>query len=475
MKRFFLTKNTSKKIYLQLISVNVFTCELILQRTICLLLIGLTVFFSGCQTDTKGWAFIHVENSLVNLQIVPEIGGRVLQYRLGDYDFFLVDEQLYGKKPPVSGVGPDGEWLNYGGDKLWLAPQGWDNEQQWPGPPDPVLDGQPYALEVLSPKVVRLTSGEDQRSGVQLSRVIKMHEGTTRVDVTATMKNIDTKPRRWGIWVHTQFNAGNRHGRGYNENYWAYCPLNRNSVFPKGYDVQYGLVNNMSYKPDYDAGMMRVHYQRRVGKIGIDSPAGWVATVDATDGYVFVHRFEHEPNKPYPDPDNSSVEIWMNGLGEFVAWGKVNQMPNDVKENPYIFESEVISPYANLEPGQEYNYDYKWYSAKIPTGTGVISCNEVGVICEPLKAEVTQNTLALTGKFGAFYEGTANICIVDRGEHHSEFSVKSIEVSPLEELNLNLKIAISEELSRSAAILITLFDKNGNLIGELTNAVIKRE
>ena len=108
----------------------------------------------------------------------------------------------------------------------------------------------------------------------------------------------------------------------------------------------------MSYKPDYDKGMMRVHYQRRVGKIGIDSPGGWVATVDATDGYVFVHHFEFEPGKAYPD--NSSVEIWMNGLGEFVAWGKVNGMPEDTRKNPYIFESEVISPFASLEPGQKY-------------------------------------------------------------------------------------------------------------------------
>jgi hypothetical protein len=32
--------------------------------------------------------------------------------------------------------------------KMWPAPQGWDNQQQWPGPPDPVLDGGPYTAEI---------------------------------------------------------------------------------------------------------------------------------------------------------------------------------------------------------------------------------------------------------------------------------------------------------------------------------------
>ncbi len=372
-----------------------------MRKVIFVLLISTPVLFCGCQANQPGWDQINMSNDLINLQIVPEIGGRVLQYNLGDYGFFLVDGGLYGKKPPASGVGPDDAWLNYGGDKLWLAPQGWDNDQQWPGPPDPVLDGQPYTMETLGPKEIRLTSQEDQRSGVQLSRVIKMYEGTTRVDIAATMKNIDTKPRRWGIWGHTQFNAGNRHGKGYNENYWAYCPLNENSIFPKGYGIQYGLVNNMSYKPDYDNGMMKVHYQRRVGKIGIDSPAGWVATVDATDGYVFVHRFEYEPDKTYPD--NSSVEIWMNGIGEFVAWGKVNPMPENIKDNPYNFESEVISPYARLEPGQEYTYHYQWYTARIPSGLGIVDCSDVGVVCENLTAVRNEKSLNITGTFGAFY------------------------------------------------------------------------
>ena len=41
------------------------------------------------------------------------------------------------------GDGSLGAWKNYGGAKTWPAPQGWDNDQQWHGPPDPVLDTVP--------------------------------------------------------------------------------------------------------------------------------------------------------------------------------------------------------------------------------------------------------------------------------------------------------------------------------------------
>ena len=36
---------------------------------------------------------------------------------------------------------------------------------------------------------------------------------STRVSFEATMKNIDTKPRRWGIWAHTQLDGAADSGR----------------------------------------------------------------------------------------------------------------------------------------------------------------------------------------------------------------------------------------------------------------------
>jgi len=124
----------------------------------------------------RGWDAVCLSNQLVSLNIVPAIGGRVMQYAIGDKEFLWVNPTLAGKAPPPGGVEPEKAWLNYGGDKLWPPPQGWDNDEQWPGPPDAVLDGGPYQIEFLAKAgaAVRLTSGDGSRSGILFSRVIRL-------------------------------------------------------------------------------------------------------------------------------------------------------------------------------------------------------------------------------------------------------------------------------------------------------------
>jgi hypothetical protein len=151
---------------------------------------------TNCQASTKKWKSIDLKNELIEVQAVPEIGGRIIQYKLGDYGFFWVNEAIAGTEPPPSCLGPNGEWLNYGGDKLWPAPQGWGSDQEWFGPPDPVLDGGSYTAELTKKNgravAIRLTSQKDKRSGIQFSRVFKIFDDTTRVSIESTMKNIDT-------------------------------------------------------------------------------------------------------------------------------------------------------------------------------------------------------------------------------------------------------------------------------------------
>ena len=99
-------------------------------------MVGASVSQGAVLSVAGGWDTVCLSNRYVSLQIVPSIGGRVMAYGLGKENVLWVNPGLAGKAPPASGVGPAGEWLNYGGDKLWPAPQGWDNAEQWPGPPD---------------------------------------------------------------------------------------------------------------------------------------------------------------------------------------------------------------------------------------------------------------------------------------------------------------------------------------------------
>ncbi len=427
------------------------------------------------ESDYKGWKTFALTNGLVEVHIAPEIGGRIIQFKLNDFEYLWVNEQLAGKSPPATGVGPNGEWLNYGGDKLWPAPQGWQSDAQWPGPPDPVLDGSAHKATVLtaggSAVAVNLVSGEDQRSGIQFSRVIRVFDNVARASVDATMKNVARKPIRWGIWSNTQLNAANRQGEGYNENMWAYCPMNPDSMFPKGYNVMFGLVNNPSYKPDYESGMMRVHYERLIGKVGVDCSAGWTAVVDGTAGHVFVQRFKYYPDREYTD--GASVEIWMDGVGKIHTGDNVWEGVDDPLKTPYVLESEVLSPYAELDPRESYTYHYDWYAANIGGNFPVRECTDVGVTCEPFTAHVSEGGLELKGRFGVFCVGTAKLVFFDANNTELATRDLEVEVNPSRPLVLAFRLPVAVPTD-AASICLVVADTSGHVIGELGQAEIQR-
>ena len=424
------------------------------------------------QAHYQGWQTQRLANGLVELHVVPQLGGRVMQFQCGDREFLWVNPQLAGKLSPPSGLKDDGSWLNYGGDKLWPAPQGWDNDEQWPGPPDAVLDGQPYTFESLpGPRdevAVRLTSGKDPRSGIQFSRVIRVFEDSSRVHFVATMTNVDTKPRRWGIWAHTQLDAAKADGSSFNPLMQAWCPLHPQSHFPNGFHVIFGAQDNPSFQPDLSRGLMRVQYQYQVGKIGLDSPAGWVATVDGASGAVFVQRFVFEPQAEYPD--GSSVEFWLNGIGTIHAYNKDTVMADSVAENPYVFESEVLSPFARLEPGQSYSWSYDWYAANIGGDFPVVDCTSVGVVAQPLSATVAAGQVSLQGRFGVFVSGTVRAEFCDAAGQSLQSLDLRPAVSPRQPLVLDAVVAAP---AAAALVKLVVRDERAKLLGELARCELQ--
>lgn len=389
----------------------------------------------------KGWKTQCLRNGIVELHVVPEIGGRIIQYHVGGKEFLWVNPELAGRAPTASGLGPDDGWLNYGGDKLWPAPQGWDGPEQWPGPPDAVLDGQPHSFEALPSRsgeaALRLTSRPDPRSGIQFTRVIRVFEKSTRVQVEVTMKNIDTRARRWGIWTVTQLNAAAADGRQPNRQLRSWCPVQPRSAFPDGYQVLFGAKDNPSFHVDRRRGVVQADYQYRVGKIAVDSAAGWVATVDGQKGAAFVQRFTYDPR---PHPDNATVEFWHNGAGTFHAYHRDIESPNDPALTPFLVESELLSPFFGLQPGESASWSYEWQAANVGGDYPVLDCTEAGVVAEPLRAVPAKgaaHAFTVTGRFGVFAPGQARLHFVDpRGAVLPLVSLGQ-EVSPTAPLIVN--------------------------------------
>ena len=225
--------------------------------------------------DWWGVRGVAAVSDLLRVDIVPGMGGRIMNFEMGGHRFLWSNPALRGVMPPGGGLGADGGWMNWGGDKVWLAPQGWEGEGQWAGPPDGVLDGGAYVLEFLQDEGeaarVRLTSPVDARSGVQLSREVAVEEECSRLRIVASMMNTGDRVRRWGLWPVTQMDAASRCGTGWNAKLRACVPL-REGGEGVGYRVMYGSERNPQFV--VEEGVVEVRYGHQVGKIGVDCRCG---------------------------------------------------------------------------------------------------------------------------------------------------------------------------------------------------------
>ena len=70
--------------------------------------------------DYRGWKAQQISNRWVQLIVVPQNGGRLMQVTFNGHAYLFVNPKLAGKYMPPS----QDQWFNYGGDKLWLLPEG---------------------------------------------------------------------------------------------------------------------------------------------------------------------------------------------------------------------------------------------------------------------------------------------------------------------------------------------------------------
>ncbi len=365
------------------------------------------------RTEVYGWQGVELRNAWVTLRAVPDIGGRVVGYRLGPYECLWLNKRYLGKLfTPEEHLG-DGSmdaWINYGGDKTWPAPQGWDNDDQWHGPPDPVLDGGRYTLDLLEADemsaTVRMTSPADPQTGMQITRQATLHHGGSRVTLALTFTNTSDRPRRWSIWDVFQHRAEKILPDGtltHQDACAVTTPLNPASRHPKGYQVMFADPANPQWQ--VEDGLFVARYLYRVGKVGLDSLGGWIAFSDAAQGYAFAAQFTPQPGAEYPD-NGSTVECWTVGLGE-VPGLKLNYAGSSI----YLMETEVLSPLFDFAPGQSHTFTIAWGVCRCPSK--VVGAAAAGVAARKLSAAHDGDHVHLQGVFGVFDAGQAVLQLLD--------------------------------------------------------------
>jgi len=424
------------------------------------------------KTEYRGWKAYKLTNGIISLFVAPEIGGRAIQLQLGDQEFFFVNKDLAGKVLPESQNNLKAGWANYGGDKVWPAPEGWMNDDEWPSIPYFILDGSRFESEVVKESpgevAVRVTSPPDPRTGVQFGRTYHVFAGTTRVKVEQVMRNISRREIRWGIWHLVQHGASDaRDPSKPNPELYMYVPINPHSQYPRGFYNPYGDARHPSYEPVDGGHMLRIHYLYRVGKVAADSTAGWFAVVNGQKNIGIVETFRNFPKQEYPD--GASVESWNDGPGTISRGAWDQTLVADPKTTPYFLESEVLSPYARLEPGEEYEFTVNWSPTRISNPIIAQTPSSAGAVSEPLSAEPEGRNVHLRGIFGTFVPGTLEAVFYSAmGEELKRENLQPVD--PREVVRLDKSVPLAAGAFR---VSVRVLDADGENRGYLGNAVLK--
>ena len=269
-------------------------------------------------TGYCGWHdCILLGNGQIEVVVVPAI-GRVMQLRRqGDQTgCFWTNPELAGKLHTAS----RDEWVNFGGDKCWPAPQSeWPRCQGRDWPPPLAFDAKPVFADVRGNGVV-LTSEIDSGYGIQVVRYLELEANLPVLRIRTVFHKVAGSPVSVSVWTVTQLRDPEL----------VALQTSARSHFAEGFNR---LIPSEPLHWKHDGEMLSLarHPQERA-KIGTEGSAMvWV-------GREAVLRVESEvaPSvaaERFPD-DGCRSEIYTNPDFE-----------------PYV-ELETLGPLVNLRAGE---------------------------------------------------------------------------------------------------------------------------
>jgi hypothetical protein len=274
------------------------------------------------RVDYKGWHNSYLMgNDTVEVVVVPEV-ARIMEYRpVGRDNVLWVNTDLVPEKTQGQTEGLDTwGWLNYGGYKMWPAPQ-----KAWNWPPPAELDAGPCEVTVLGPGTIRLTGQPSEELGIRFDRVLRLHPAGSRLDIVQTMVNVSDEPVTWAIWEVTQVRGDGCTG---------FVPLGDGATVKTDKEQPLGE----QWQKHGDMLLLRPAGE---GKVFVSGPPGWLGCCRAGYAFVKVFRIAEDPT---PEPET----------------------PREVYVGEQYVELEVVGPSVRLEPGATASFPQSWHLIPLP-------------------------------------------------------------------------------------------------------------
>jgi len=392
--------------------------------------------------DYKGWHAQRLSNRWVELIVLPQNGGRLIQVTFAGHPYLFVNPKYEGKDLPPS----ESQWFNYGGDKLWLLPEGNDDEQHWMGNSDLIDDG-PYAFRKVSEGEhceVALTGPSDPRTGIQFLRTIRLDADSPRIRFHATMKNTSGHTVEWSMQSVSQYDTSTLSSPSQmNRDFRTFAPANPASNYLNRYHVRFGPAENRAVSIRED-GLFSLRYVHMAAELWLDSTAGWLAVVDGSSKYGMVERFQFEESRAYPG--KASVIFWTNGPEVKLGADGEASMTSGGDGSPYYLEAEINSPLCRLRAGDACDFETEWFPTRVESEFH--GATDGGIVVRPLRAtRLESGKIKLSGAFGVFFPGHLVAHLYnEHGEQLESVPVKDLD--PAELVGLETEIVPSEKAAR---------------------------
>ena len=265
-----------------------------------------------------GWHDCYlIANGRVEAVVVPAI-GRAMQLRLtGEADGAFwesreLDGELHATAPNQADLP---EWINFGGDKCWPAPQSdWLVRQGRDWPPPIAFDSSPMDAVAGEDGVV-LTSPVDSAFGIQVTRHVELDAELPVMRIRTEFHKVIGDTVRVSVWTITQMNDPER----------VFVPLREDSKMPGGFIL---LIEAEPERLRIEDGLLSfVRTRLKSTKIGMDATCmAWVRR-------KLVVRIDAEA-----------------GPGEYPDGGCVTQVYTSPDPVPYV-ELETLGPLATMSAG----------------------------------------------------------------------------------------------------------------------------
>lgn len=412
------------------------------------------------------WDTVYVaKNKYISVAVVPDAGGRVLEYNLGDVPSLWVNPKLLGKSFGTSDEVKMKEWRNFGGYRLVPLPienssidKNGNKSKRWP--PPVVIGDAPYTAKIgknaqgyntidvqsgVQELPVPFYYGKEKRfiypdkidEKIQYSRSLYVQDNSSLVFISHTLKNVGNKTIKKGLMFSSQHVSWTDSKLQDGENFRAYIPFSKDLKLPSGKQFEisatpeqrWRYINRNRFKLDKNnsehvkkyfnkgtnwkgevaPGIYEVTYDyNMMAGLHIISSKSWVCYVNKTNNTAFAKIME--PYNPELEYDHGiNMAIFCSGL-----------------ETGYL-ETEVKTPLFTIAAKESATYKEIHGAAKIENSP-VLNVTLAGITTK--KLSYSSKTKTLKGSYGVFVEGKAVLILFDKQKNERKEIILG-DVNPL--------------------------------------------